>query len=234
MRKVEGKIMNESNHYTDLLKAHKFFKSIEGRWKFYDAYMENRDASAWLRSRDVPIVQGLLLFGFVHSWDPNYQGDLTKFFEIYKVIFPYMHKLRNENILTINFTPEVKDSIEIIFDEIAKCPREKRYESTDTSKLLHAIIPEFFVMWDDKIRKATIGEGKTGKDYSYDFLPRMQVMIKEYLKSYNNENGGDLQFASKMICQKADNKTLAKLIDEYNYVRFTKKKSLVEIRNIVL
>jgi len=227
--------MKETKHYTDLLKAHKVFIKIEGRWKFYDAYMKSRDSTVLMRSGDIPLKEGLLLFGFIHSWDPNFQGDLAKFLEIYKDIFPILKHFEYETIEKIDFTNEVKSSISVIFDRIAMCPRTKRFESTDTSKILHVIIPNLFVMWDDRIRKAIIGDDKRdGRCYAYEFLPEMQKTIKEYLNTYISEKGGSFEFAAQQLSKMADNYTLAKLIDEYNYVRYTKGKSLSDIRNVSL
>lgn len=227
--------MKEVRHYTDLLNAHKIFTDIEGRWKFYDTYMKNKDPEAWFKSGDIPLKEGLLLFGFIHSWDPNFQGDLAKFLEIYKDIFPILKKFEHKTVVKIDLSNEVKNSISIIFDRIAMCPRTRRFESTDTSKILHAIIPYFFVMWDDKIRKAIIGDDKRdGRCYAYEFLLKMQETAKEYLNSYISEKEGDYESASQQISKMADNCTLAKLIDEYNYVRYTKRKSLSDIRNTPL
>lgn len=227
--------MKEDRHYTDLLKAHKIFIDIEGRWKFYDAYMKNKDSEAWFKSGDIPLKEGLLLFGFVHSWDPNFQGDLAKFLEIYKDISPILKKFEHTTIIKVDLSDEVKNSICIIFDKIAMCPRTKRFESTDASKILHAIIPNLFVMWDDKIRRAIVGnEGRNGRCYAFEFLPKMQESAKEYLDSYLKEKGGNYESATLQISKMTDNYSLAKLIDEYNYVRYTKRKSLTEIRNMTL
>jgi len=220
----------ENRHYTDLIKTHKIFTKIEGRWKFYDAYMKNKDPDAWLKSGDVPLKEGLLLFGFIHSWDPNFQGDLAKFLEIYKDIFPLLKDFKHTTIIEVDFSHEVKNAISVIFDRIAMCPRTKRYESTDASKILHAIIPNLFVMWDDKIRSAIVGEGRDGRCYAFEFLPKMQESAKEYLDSFIKENGGGYESAALQISKVADNYSLPKLIDEHNYVRYTKRKSLTEIR----
>jgi len=226
--------MKEDRHYTDLLRAHKAFTDIEGRWKFYDAYMKNKDPEAWFKSGDIPLKEGLFLFGFIHSWDPNFQGDLANFLEIYKAIFTLLKKFEHTTIIGVDFSDEIKNSISVIFDEIANCPRTRRFESTDTSKILHAIIPNLFVMWDDKIRKAIVGEEKRGRCYAFEFLPKMQKSAKEYLDSYIKENGGEYGTATLQISKIADNYSLAKLIDEYNYVRYTKRKSLTSIREMAL
>ena len=75
--------MKEDRHYTDLINAHNILRLIGKRWGFYDTYMKNKDPDAWFKSANIPIIEGLLLFGFVHSWDPYFQGDLVNFFNIY-------------------------------------------------------------------------------------------------------------------------------------------------------
>lgn len=225
---------DENRHYIDLLKAHKIFIEIERRWKFYDEYMKNKDSEVWFRSKDIPLKEGLFLFGFIHSWDPNFKGDLAKFLDIYQDIFSLIKDFKYVTIVEVELNDKVKNIISIIFDRIAMCPRTKRYESTDASKILHAILPNLFIMWDDKIRKAIVGEGRDGRCYAFKFLPKMQKAIKEYLESFIKENGGDYKSAALQISKEANNYTLPKLIDEYNYVRYSKGKSLSEIRSISL
>ena len=172
--KVLVMLYMETYHYRDLLKAHKIYRLHEGRWRFYDAYMSSKDSKAWFRSPKIPIREGLLLFGFVQSWDPNFKGELTKFLQTYEDLFEIIFKLKDRSILDINLTDSVKNSIALMFDRIAISSRGRRYESTDTSKILHAIIPRLFVMWDDKIRRATVKEGRDGRCYAFEFLPQMQ------------------------------------------------------------
>lgn len=227
--------MDQNKHYLDLLKAHKIFVEIEGRWKFYEAYMNNRNWASFMGSGNIPLREGLLLFGFVHSWDPNFQGDLAKFLEIYKEVFPMVKALENAKLEEVELTTEVKSSVGLIFDRIGNCPRERRFESTDTSKILHAILPSLFVMWDASIRKGIVGEKKgNGRTYASEFLPKMQESIKDYLRSYIEEKGGKVQDAVQEISSRALGYTLPKLIDEYNYVRYRKRKTLSEIRSVSL
>ena len=228
--------MKEDRHYTDLLKAHKIYISsdIEGRWKFYDTYMKDKDPEVWFKSGDIPLKEGLFLFGFIHSWDPNFQGDLAKFLKIYKGTFSILKEFERKTIIKVDLSAQVKNHISGIFDRIANCPRKRRFESTDASKILHTIIPELFVMWDDKIRKEIVGDAKDGRCYAFEFLPKMQESAKQYLDSYIKEKGGNYESAILQISEMADNYTLAKLIDEYNYVRYKYRKSLSEIRSVTL
>lgn len=227
--------MTEVWHYTDLIKAHKILLNEEGRFRFYEAYMKNREPNAWLKSPDVPLKEALLLFGWVHSWDPNFEGELVRFLQIYEDVFPLLKSFENKTIVTIDFTEGTRSCLARIFDSLANCCRTARFESTDTSKILHAIIPDLFVMWDDKIKKATIGVRGSGKDYdgkcyAYEFFPRMQELAKKFLDSFVKEHGGSYENASMRISEMADGYTLAKLIDEINYLRFTRKRTLEGIR----
>jgi hypothetical protein len=226
--------MEETHHYTDLLKAHKLFREIEGRWRFYDAYMQAREPNIWFRSPDVPLKEGLLLFGFIQSWDPYFRGELATFLQTYRDIFEMISEFKNETIIGINLTNRVQNTVAIIFDRIAYSTRERRFESTDTSKILHVIIPELFVMWEDKVRKEIVGEGRDGRCYAFEFLPKMHRLAHEFVDGYVEEKGGSCESASREISSMADNYTLAKLIDELNFVRYRKKKSVQEIRSVQL
>lgn len=226
--------MKEAWHYTDLLRAHNFFYDVESRWKFYDAYMDSRDPAAWLKSPVVPLKEGLLLFGWVHSWDPNFQGALSRFLQIYEDMFDMVKAFEYKVLGGIDFTTDVKNCLCIVFDRTANCCRIRRYESTDASKILHAIVPKFFVMWDDEIRKNIVGARRDGRCYAYEFMPNMQEFAKQFLDSFVRENGGDYESASQEISQMTHGHTLAKLVDELNYIRFTLKRTLSEIRSIPL
>lgn len=227
--------MGEEKEYLDLIKAHKIFVDLEGRWKFYDAYMNNRDADCWFTSGTVPLKEGLLLFGFISSWDPNFRGDLTKFLDIYKKVFPTVRELLGGKIESIKLSAAVKEAIASVFNAISYCPKGGRREYTDTSKILHAILPNLFVMWDIKIRKGVLGEDRRdGETYACVFLPKMQKEIVRYVKSYAEQKGVAFEVAGGEISRMASGYTLAKLMDEYNYVRYTKRKSIGEIRRMTV
>ena len=67
-------------------------------------------------------------------------------------------------------------------------------------ELMHLTIPEVFIIWDAHIRKAW-GFKKGDAENYFNFLKKMQQEIKGI--------------------KKEKRETLAKCIDEYNYVKFT-------------
>ena len=122
--------------------------------------------------------------------------DLNGFKQVVKGLKPYFEKFNGESIKDINFEPYEKE-IKHIFDTLSKI---KGIQFTGASKLMHLTIPEVFVMWDAYIRKAWGFKKGDSEDY-FNFLKKMQQEFKDF--SHKEE------------------RTLAKSIDEYNYVKFT-------------
>ena len=122
--------------------------------------------------------------------------DLNSFKEIVKSLKPYFEKFKDKSIESINFDNH-KQGIKHIFNILSKI---KGIQYTGASKLMHLTVPNVFIMWDAYIRKAFGFKKGDSEDY-FNFLKLMQ---KEF----------------RGFCSK-DKRTLAKCIDEYNYVKFT-------------
>jgi hypothetical protein len=99
-----------------------------------------------------------------------------------------------------------------------------------TAKALHLLVPSFFVAFDRAIAKNYGCSGSQPEGY-IRFQHLMASLACHILDSFVSENGGDHQTAKAMICgplymQQTGShyfKTLAKLLDEYNWVtRFRK------------
>jgi hypothetical protein len=139
-------------------------------------------------------------------------------------------KLQGKSLLDIDLDDKgVKDAIKRTY-EAAKI---KHIGPTTISKILHLLNPEIYVMWDEEIRKEYKA---TGDAEGYlNFLKRMQVEVREALEERAKEKGCNEKEIEKEICrelpskklgQEYSRKTLAKLIDEYNwwFVHVMKKK----------
>jgi len=62
-----------------------------------------------------------------------------------------------------------------------------------------------------------------GAAYAFYFLPKMQVELREAIETCMKGRKVNRVDAIRYICDKCDEKTLAKLVDEYNYMKYTKK-----------
>lgn len=98
--------------------------------------------------------------------------------------------------------------------------------STPASKALHMTAPGLLVMWDTPIRNR-IAHGSSGYHYAYIFLPTMKRNVDDVIQSYIRETNCDSKEAVAQI-QKERGKdyTLAKMIDEFNWVTITKGRRL--------
>lgn len=167
------------------------------------------------------------LFNFIKSWDRFFRGDIERFRKIYAEIFPILQEFKNERIEEINLNSEMKTNIRDAFDKIANCTLDDRCESTDASKILHTIFPEFFIMWDEKIRDKLVNGGRNGAVYAFYFLPKMKAELDEAIETCMEENMLTRENAIEYIQEKCDGKKIPKIIDEFNYVKFTKKSPLL-------
>jgi len=208
--------------YKKLIEGHKLFYEGEYRAFNYDGYMKCKDWACWV-SPDLPIDEIRKLFNFIRSWDRFFQGDAELFKEIYAEVFSTLQKLKDERIEDTNFAEELKIEVRDVFDKVANCTLIDRYESTDASKILHTILPNFFVMWDDCIKEGVMQGRDNGAAYAFYFLPRMQLELREAIETCMKEREMNRVDAVRYVGEKCDRKTLAKLVDEYNYMKYTKK-----------
>jgi hypothetical protein len=209
-------------NYIKLVEAHKAFYKGENRAKNYDRYMiEQKNWKVW-QTPVVSITEIEKLFHFIRSWDRFFRGDSCVFQRIYQGIYPVLDELRNERTEDADFSNvEFKARIGDVFDKVANCTTIKRYESTDASKMLHTILPNFFVMWDDEIKTWIVSGGNDGRTYAYGFLPKMQRELNDAIESCMTEMKLDRKAAIKYVREQCGDETLAKLADEYNYVKYT-------------
>lgn len=124
--------------------------------------------------------------------------NLRKEFDVFK----------NCRIENFNFTQKNIELIKTIFDTLSKTV----LKFTGTTKLMHGINPNLFVMWDEGICRH-YGVYHNSAGYII-FMKLMQEEIK-----------GLLQEHSKKEIIKDTNRTLPKLIDEYNWKNFRTSKS---------
>jgi len=149
--------------------------------------------------------------------DLNWE-QLTKQLRNSKEIF---QKLQGKTLLDINLDEEETATL---IKEAYKSARVRRIGPTAISKILHLLNPELFVMWDEDIRREY---GVRGSATGYlKFLKKMKRELKEALKEEAKRTGESEREIAKRICRELpsknlgrgyDRKTLAKLIDEYNW-----------------
>jgi len=167
------------------------------------------------------------IIGFLKTWNirnvnriiPNLLGEALK--ELNK----YFNVLRGKSLLSLNFDEKVnvegqEMKISDVIKEIYKrLSNVNGIGSTSASKIMHGVIPELFMMWDESIRK---GYGYADNETGYlRFMCEMQRILRRVIETYGR--------SPEELCREAypdTKKPLTKLLDEFNYMKFTKKKDL--------
>lgn len=134
----------------------------------------------------------------------------------------FFQKLRGLNFLDVEFNEEVTSAIRDAY----KSAKVKNIGPTAISKVLHLLNPELFVMWDEDIRDEYRVKGNANG--YIEFLKKMQNEIDEALEEEAKNRGYSKDEVARRICEELTGeklrreltrkKTLAKLIDEYNWM----------------
>lgn len=211
-------------HYRDLYITHRAFWSIERRAKYYESYMKQaKDWKKWPESVDLFEIKKLL--DFIVRWDMHLRMKSPKsLYEVYEENRPIIVGLKSERLEDTDLNGDLTKQISYIFDKVAPCSIEA-YESTDCSKILHTILPHLIVMWDMKIRAGILGDEnkKSGAIYALEFLPQMQIELREAIATCMDEKGLSREEAIKYIREICGYESLPKLVDEHNYVIYTRR-----------
>lgn len=134
--------------------------------------------------------------------------------------------LVGKDLLNINFD-EVAGDIECIYNKLAEV---RNIGATATSKILHLLNPDVFVMWDGEIirtyRKKYDKVRANAKGY-VEFLKAVQREVKEAIEEEAKRSGKSekqiveeicTNLPSKKLGPEYSRKSLAKLVDEYNWM----------------
>jgi len=111
----------------------------------------------------------------------------------------------------------IKDLYESFLDVLA-CEKEKvnrnSYSPVSTAKFLHIFCPNFFPLWDRTIADrygCSYGNGKDSFESYWEYM----IKVKEQI---NNIEGTKTEGIKEILKEY----TILKLVDEYNYMSYTK------------
>ena len=169
----------------------------------------------WYNPVEITDGLGILLL----TWNQGfYRYGLFDFNELEKFLKNKQEQIESFRKREIcSFKEGDKNKIEELFEtllkslQIASGKNKKRKSPVAVAKALHLLAPNFFPLWDSTIAKeyGCYYRGKNSKKAAEKYVEfcKIQHILAKLLK--------------KCIIRK--DKTLLKLIDEYNYVRYTKK-----------
>lgn len=183
----------------DLQKKCEEYKEIEGRANFYELSLEIIENYPLQASIIILATWNAGRFRFMVS-DPQNVVNLRS---ALKECEPIFEELKHKKLVTANYD-EIGDKIKEVYSSLSKV---RGVEYTGASKVFHLFCKELIVMWDDSIRDYyEVGVNKE------DFLKFQKKMQEKF---------GHLEWNNL-------NKSLAKAIDEHNYVKYSfHKKKLI-------
>ena len=165
----------------------------------------------WGKPQEMADALGVLLL----TWNNAlYRYGMFDFAKLEQTLARRMSKLqafRKRDILSFS-NADVK-TVKILFNEFLNALKIAEGKSKGTrspvavAKALHLLAPAFFPLWDDKIAKGYDCYYLTDPSGMYLVFLRISKNLAEQLKG-KIQTGGT---------------TLLKMIDEYNYAKFTKK-----------
>jgi hypothetical protein len=202
----------------------KVFHALEPLGGFYDDYMREKKYELWDSANSLNASEMSRLILFVNQWRTHYQSAPQQLLKAIQEVHPILQALQGHTILDMDFTSEVhpgmsvEQAIEEVFETILKCG--KRREATGTAKILHTINPDLFVMWDKYIA-AGYAVNTSGEGYAQHFLPRMQKLLKRAVGKCMQRRHETREEA--LMTLRPCGHTLAKVVDEYNYSKYTLK-----------
>lgn len=122
--------------------------------------------------------------------------SLDMFVDTIKRLDPLFRKMNDEDLAKMNIDQYARD-IKTIFNTLNDI---KGIQSTGASKLMHLKLRKVFIMWDRHIRNHYCYRNGNSDEY-VDFLKAMQSRFSD--------------------CEVPKDRTLAKAIDEHNYINYT-------------
>ena len=208
--------------------------------KSYEDYLCNDKAKDKWRQRDtLDLAEAGKILAFLNLWKTPMQTRLIELHSALQDAVEELAPLMDKSILDLDLSKPFVDGklnkdadmsrIISAFNRLANCG--VRNESVASSKILHTINPDGFVMWDREIRakyaqqllKIKIPSNERPLEYALYFLPVMQEIankaVNEVMEQESLSRSDAIQsFTDRCECKN----TLAKIIDEYNFAKFKK------------
>jgi len=195
---------------SEFQKGYQAFQEREARDAMYKtaSFLVNH---FWGQPRDMADSLGILLLTWNQAFYRYGSFDFGCLEDTLKAHMDALEKLRQRGIQSFNTTDEsvVRQLFTAFLD--ALCIKEGSKKGCKSpvavAKALHLLAPAYFPLWDDKIARAYGCHYKPHPEKKYiDFAYQMRQLASELESSVPASSG----------------RTFLKLIDEYNYAKYTK------------
>ena len=167
----------------------------------------------WWRPADLANGLGVLLLTWNQAFYRYGGFDFAKLERCLRKNVRALGKFHRRDILS--YSAEDNKAVVSLFQQFLTALRSHRKHGrlikspVSVAKALHMLAPNFFPLWDDKIARAYRCYYSVNPEGKYLKFIRQTKLIAEHLEAHTK------------VARKG--RTLLKLIDEYNYAKFTKR-----------
>ena len=207
------------------MSASSLLPSIQDFKRGYKAFQENEQRDAmyktasflvchfWGKHKEMADGLGVLLLTWNQAFYRYGLFDFDKLEQCIKQNQVEIDSLRRRSILNLSECDAelVRSLFKQFLEALAITNGKKKGTRSPVaaSKALHLLAPEFFALWDDKIARAySCYYNEMPADMYWKFMIMMRDFASELPKNLASDMPG---------------KSLVKLIDEYNYAKYTKE-----------
>ncbi len=172
---------------------------------------------------------GLLLLTW--NWAFFYRYGFFDFSKLENCIvqnYQLIDEIRNSKKLEDGLTEKDEEKARKLFLDFSDALRADRTGTTSsvaTAKTLHLLAPFFFPLWDQKIASAYVGRNYNHPEKYLEFMHQMREFIS-HIRSLKTKDDFLDKYEAKSLKEMDINSrkfSILKLIDEFNYSKFTKK-----------
>ena len=216
-------------NYKELLEGSRVFVDNEKRDAMYKVatYLLSQ---FWGNARDITDGLGVLLL----TWNQAFYRYGSFDFDLLENSIDRnketVQRFREREIFSFN--EKDNDTIKALFNDLLTALRDPkgRKSPVAVSKALHLLAPKFFPLWDDKIAKAyhcLWYYSDRAADKYLEFMRKNQLLLESIVQTYVDAEGVSREVAIGAICEKCStnlpfSKSLLKVLDEYNYAKYSK------------
>lgn len=194
----------------------------------------------WKKLHNLPtneIVERVISFldrwgCYLYTQRENWPKMAERIRDAYRESIPFLNALENETLEDIDLKKKKTVNgdeytneylIERVFARF--CQVAYGFRGVAASKTLSLINPHLFVMWDNEIArnygvKSPSEPSRRDPQYVSLFLPKMKGIANGIIDSYIQEKKCSRKEAIEAINSFRNNRPLAKLIDEYNWMKY--------------
>jgi hypothetical protein len=171
----------------------------------------------WNKPLEMSDSLGVLLLTWNQAFYRYGSFDFDKLQMVIEKNLSKLNEFRERNIETFSLNDEV--DIKKLFNDFLDALRNSKGESpVAVAKALHLLAPNFFPLWDKRIAKAYECH-YSRKNAAEKYIKFMKIM-KQFVKEIETYKVNLNKFIN--INNYSYHKTYLKLIDEYNYSKYTK------------